>query len=33
MEDEAIHIVMEFAEQGDLYKVRRELLNYFWFRC
>lgn len=28
MEEEAIHIVMEYAEQGDLYKVRWEVYNW-----
>jgi hypothetical protein len=28
MEDEAIHIVMEYAEQGDLYKVSLKITFY-----
>jgi len=33
VEDEAIHIVMEFAEKGDLYKVRNKynLFNIYSF--
>jgi len=33
MEDESIHIVMEYAEKGDLYKVRMNIewqTDSFW---
>ena len=35
MEDESMHIVMEYAEKGDLYRVSHEILelidnNSFW---
>jgi len=29
MEDESIHIVMEYAEKGDLYKVRNYQYKLF----